>query len=80
MGLENLIENAIEQLKVQKEHEVIYEDDDEADAALFEYDKDETELTEEDYEEFKALEEQMSQEDSDLFEYLTKEDDADGSE
>jgi len=53
MGLENLIENAIKQLQDQKETEVVYDNDEEADEVLFTYDDTPTELTEEDYEEFK---------------------------
>lgn len=71
MGLENLIENAIEQLKEQKEHESINYDDD--DDELFDYD-DVTELTEEDYEEFKQLENEMDSQDHEMFENLIEDD------
>lgn len=67
MGLENLIENAIKQLKAQKEHEeAVYDDDDDD---LFNYESTE-ELTEADYEEFQRLQEEMEKENLSIFEEM----------
>lgn len=67
MGLENLIENAIKQLKTQKEHEeAIYDDDD---GELFNYENTE-ELTEADYEEFQRLQQEMENEDLNTFDEM----------
>lgn len=74
MGLGGLIENAFKLLAQEQEsiRQASEADDEEADDDLFDYDKNVTEVTEDDYDEFNELQDELEESDSDL---LVEEDD-----